>query len=234
MARRCLACLHARVAELNARLRAPQRPMIITLAEEFGLHRDAIARHLAHHLSGAEPVAAGASEPAVVAEEVVAADDIASDADQEEEPVDERVHPNRRVRAGKRTLRTPAKQRFLEAYAQSGNLSQSARSAGVSRDTIYTWQETDTKFVVAFNQAEIEAVEALEAEARERATRGGRLVREVYRGGRLIERVVEYRPSDAVLVKLLQALRPEKYGDKLTLTQTNIVKSVATEAWESI
>jgi hypothetical protein len=59
------------------------------------------------------------------------------------------------------------------------------------------------------NQAETEAVEALEAEARERATRGGKLVPEVFRGDALVERIVEYRPSDTVLVRLLQALRPE-------------------------
>jgi hypothetical protein len=59
-------------------------------------------------------------------------------------------------------------------------------------------------------------------------------VREVYRGDQLIERIVEYRPSDAVLVKLLQALRPDKYGDKLAVTQTQIVKTMDSAAWDAV
>jgi hypothetical protein len=59
-------------------------------------------------------------------------------------------------------------------------------------------------------------------------------VREVYRGDQLVERVVEYRPSDTVLVKLLQALKPEKYGDKLAVTQTTLVKTLDQVAWEAV
>jgi hypothetical protein len=93
---------------------------------------------------------------------------------------------------------------------------------------VFSWQEHDEQFAQAFHEAETEAVEALEAEARERATTGSKLVREVYRGDRLIERIVEYRPSDAVLVKLLQALRPEKYRDRSEVSVTQpIVKVVA-------
>jgi hypothetical protein len=125
------------------------------------------------------------------------------------------------------------RQRFLEADARTGNVSQSALEAGIDRRSIYAWQESDKQFVLAMREAESQAIELLEAEARTRATSGSRLVREVWRNDRLIERIAEYRPSDAVLVKLLQALRPEKY-DELAVTQTNIVKSVATEAWESI
>jgi hypothetical protein len=56
----------------------------------------------------------------------------------------------------------------------------------------------------------------------------------VWRGDRLIERVIEYRPSDPVLIKLLQALKPEVYGERLQVTQTQIVKALDHEAWEAI
>src|SRR5262249_34994794 len=112
------------------------------------------------------------------------------------------------------------------------NLSQSALRVGVARKTIYQWQEIDPQFVLAMREAETEAVELLEAEARERATTGSKLVRRVYRNGSLIEEIHEFRPSDAVLVKLLQALRPEKYGDRLT--QTQIVKTMDSAAWDAI
>jgi hypothetical protein len=126
------------------------------------------------------------------------------------------------------------RERFLEAYRQTGNLSQSAAAAEVTRGVVHSWREHDDVFNAAFNQAEIEAVELLEAEARERATKGTRLLRRVIRGGRLIEEVEEWRPSDAMLIKLLQALRPEKYGDKLSVTATTTIKTIDSEAWDAV
>jgi hypothetical protein len=134
------------------------------------------------------------------------------------------------VHANKQT----AKDRFLETYAATGNLSQAVTAAAVTRKTFYRWQEHDEQFVLAFREAEQRALEALEAEARERATKGGKLVREVWRGDVLIERVIEWRPSDPMLIKLLQALAPEKYGEKLQVTQTQIVKALDHEAWEAV
>jgi hypothetical protein len=126
------------------------------------------------------------------------------------------------------------KQVFLEAYAQTGNVSYSAAVAGVGRSQIYRWQEVDDQFVLAMKEAENQAVELLEHEARTRATEGAKIVRRVYRNGVLIEEVVERRPSDAVLVRLLAALKPELYGDKLAITQTQVVKTLDAEAWNSV
>ena len=124
---------------------------------------------------------------------------------------------------------------MIGVHASAGhNLSQSAAAAGVGRTTVFRWREHDEAFNAAFNQAEIEAVELLEAEARERATKGTKLTRRVIRGGRLIEEVEEWRPSDAMLIKLLQALRPDKYGDRLSVTQTTIVKTIDSEAWDAV
>ncbi len=77
-------------------------------------------------------------------------------------------------------------------------------------------------------------MEALENEARTRAVAGSKLVRRVYRHGLLYEEIHEWRPSDTMLTKLLQAARPEKYGDKLTVTQTTVVKAVDADAWAAV
>ena len=126
-----------------------------------------------------------------------------------------------------------AKTNFLEHFAANGHLAWAAAAAGVTRTTVRQWQEHDEQFVLRFNEATNDAVEALEGEARERAVRG-KMVREVWRGDKMVERIVEWRPSDTLLVKLLQALKPEKYGDKLSVTQTTVVKAIDSEAWDSV
>jgi hypothetical protein len=148
------------------------------------------------------------------------------------EPVISKYRVGHRVQKQRRN--GSAREIFLEAYRTSGNLSQSAAAAHVGRGMVYRWREDSDEFNAAFNQAEIEAVELLEAEARERATKGTRLLRRVLRGGRVVEEVEEWRPSDAMLIKLLQALRPEKYGDKLSVTATTTVKTIDSEAWDAV
>jgi hypothetical protein len=141
----------------------------------------------------------------------------------------------RQPRAQQHRANLPStKARFLAAYASSGSVKVAAEAAGVARARIYEWQEHDETFALQFREAENEAIEALESEARARATTGGKLVREVWRGDRLIERIVEYRPSDAVLVKLLQSLKPGVYGEKLAVTQTQIVKTMDNAAWDAV
>src|SRR5262245_50637657 len=124
---------------------------------------------------------------------------------------------------------------FLTSYAAEGDLKAALKAAGgISRVQLRKWQEKDEQFLLRFHQAETEAVAALEAEARTRAVAGSTLVRRVYRHGLLYEAIHEWRPSDAMLTKLLQAHRPEKYGDKVTITQTQVVKAVDADAWHSV
>jgi len=124
---------------------------------------------------------------------------------------------------------------FLTSYAAEGDLKAALKAAGgITRTQLRRWQEQDEQFLLRFHQAEAEAVEALEAEARIRAVAGSKLVRRVYRHGLLYEEIHEWRPSDAMLTKLLQAHKPEKYGDKLTVTQTQVVKAVDADAWNSV
>lgn len=194
------------------------RASILALAAEFAVTRDSLMRHRDRHLSQTVMV----RDP----------DDLAAERDRHTQRGEERRHWMTRAR--RRGVPADVRERFLTEYARTGNLQASAVASGVGRRTVYTWQEHDEQFALAFREAEAEAIEALEAEARERATVGGKLVREVWRGDRLVERVIEYRPSDTVLVKLLQALKPDKYGDKLAVTQTQIVKTIDQQAWDSV
>jgi hypothetical protein len=228
VARRCVVCSHAQVAAINARLRAPDRPSLRALETQLGIDKDALRRHIDSHLSSAvrsDPIPEPEPEP--------------EPPPSPPSPPEPRSDADRIIRFGHRAQRrhsesASAREVFLEVYRISGNLTQSANAAGVTRGVVLRWREHDDTFNAAFNQAEVEAVELLEAEARQRATKGTKLTRRVIRGGRLIEEVEEWRPSDAMLIKLLQALRPEKYGDRLSVTQTTIVKTIDSEAWEAV
>lgn len=85
-----------------------------------------------------------------------------------------------------------ARATFLEELRKTCNVSHSARLAGVGRRTVYNWREADAQFAAAWDDAEEEAVDALELAARERAIDG----------------------SDRMMEILLKAHRPEKYVER--------------------
>ncbi len=73
----------------------------------------------------------------------------------------------------KKRLSTKARQKlFLEAYAEHANVLLAARAAGIHRTTVYKWQEHDTDFAFAFNQAKEDAKDTLRAEIYRRAVEG--------------------------------------------------------------
>ena len=85
------------------------------------------------------------------------------------------------------------KKAFLAAYATSGNITDAAKAAGVTRQAHYEWKRADPDYAADFKRAGIEAVESLEAEARRRALAG----------------------SDTMLIFLLKAVKPKKYRDNV-------------------
>lgn len=92
-----------------------------------------------------------------------------------------------------RTDRARARDIFLEQLRLTCNVSHAARAAGIGRRTAYDWRDADPGFAAAWDEAEEEAIDALELAARERAIDG----------------------SDRMMEILLKAHRPEKYVDKL-------------------
>jgi hypothetical protein len=96
----------------------------------------------------------------------------------------------------------PATQRaiFLETYRATGNVSESAKAAGIGRRTHYDWVESDEVYAAAVEDAKADAIEALELEARKRATRPN-------------------FPSDTLLIFLLKKLDPS-YRDSHKVEHT--------------
>jgi hypothetical protein len=54
------------------------------------------------------------------------------------------------------------KEKFLEAYRESGNVSKSAAAAGYNRQYMYTLRKSDPEFAMAWDQAKLELGDDIE------------------------------------------------------------------------
>ncbi len=115
----------------------------------------------------------------------------------------------------KRTGAPPASQRFkwvpdfLERLRDTCNVRDSCHAAGINRATAYAHKKRDAGFREAWEWAIEDGVDTLEFVARQRATRAD-------------------GPSDVLLIFLLKAHRPEKFGDRVRMEVT--VEDVRAEA----
>lgn len=98
--------------------------------------------------------------------------------------------------------------RLLEALRRTGSVRLAAREAGVAPDAVARQERRRPALRRAVAEAIAEAVDALEAEARRRAVEG--VARPVYYAGQECGEVRHY--SDALLLALLRACRPERFG----------------------
>lgn len=85
------------------------------------------------------------------------------------------------------------KKAFLAVYSQTGNVSHSADAVGMHRNTHYRWLRTDEDYVAAYEAAQFEVGDTLEAEAIRRAKEN----------------------SDTLLIFLLKGFKPEKYKERV-------------------
>ena len=102
------------------------------------------------------------------------------------------------------------KARFLDEFRQCGNITAAVRTVGLARGSVYRWCKADQQFAEAFADAMEEAIELLEWEARRRAM--GEVQLPVYHDGEVVGHMPRY--SDALLMFLLRAHRPEKYRER--------------------
>lgn len=106
------------------------------------------------------------------------------------------------------------KARYLDMLRKTGNKSVSARAIGFAPGTIAKHRMEDAAFDADVIEALDEAADALEAEARRRATEG--VIRTKWVGpaetGREID---EYQYSDALLIRLLEANKPQKFASRV-------------------
>ena len=91
---------------------------------------------------------------------------------------------------------------FLDAFAQSGMVSEACRSVGIDRSTAYKTRQRDEAFALAWADVEERSTEELEREAKRRAVDG----------------------SDTLMIFLLKARRPEKYRENVKIEHAGTIK----------
>jgi len=114
------------------------------------------------------------------------------------------------VRKGEETF-TDGQRAFLECYREMGVIKRACEVAGVGRSSHYEWMEANPEYQRAFESAQEDAADSLEAEVYRRAVKGVKKSVGWYKGvpgGH----VREY--SDILLMFQLKALRPEKYRER--------------------
>jgi hypothetical protein len=99
---------------------------------------------------------------------------------------------------------------FFAALASSCNVTQSAVSVGISRRRVHQLRCSDKEFAKRFEDAIDQGTDALEAEARRRAKDG--FTRPIFYQGKKVGDERLY--SDALMITLLKAHRPEKFREK--------------------
>lgn len=124
--------------------------------------------------------------------------------------------PKQRRLSPRTTLKQ--KRRFLETYAKLGNATATAEETGISRDRHKYWLKMSSSYREAFEQADDQATERLEQEARRRALEGREEA--VYWNGNQIGTVRKY--SDVLLIFLLKAKKPDVYREIRTSTTANV------------
>lgn len=126
---------------------------------------------------------------------------------------------------------------MLLALAETANIRESCRIAGVDRSSFYDRRNNDPAFAGAVTRAMDDAIDSLELEARRRAREGVRRVRfhqgqpilvPVYspdgsvakdtEGKEIRVPYVEHEYSDTLMIFLLKAHRPDKYRDRHEVT----------------
>lgn len=113
----------------------------------------------------------------------------------------------KRLSAGVR-VSAARRRRFLEKLADTANVTQAAREAGLERSAVYRLRARSDSFRAAWDDAMNQALDELEAVLLERATHG--VEKAVFYGGKPCGSVRHY--SDALGMFILKARRPGTYA----------------------
>lgn len=110
-----------------------------------------------------------------------------------------------------RTIRTEEnRDAFITALTKHGNVTWACEQCGLSRVAVYAWRHDDEDFKDAWEAALEVGCDGLEDEALRRGAEGWD--EPVFFQGQ--ECGVIRRYSDALLIRMLQARRPEKFKDR--------------------
>jgi hypothetical protein len=116
--------------------------------------------------------------------------------------------------AGERRIKQRRRQRFLAALAEHGCVTWAARAAGYARQYVYELRAAEPTFAQAWDDAREEAADHLEHEAWRRALVGVEVP--MVHQGVVVGTYKRY--SDALLMVLLAAMRPERYGKQASVS----------------
>jgi hypothetical protein len=111
--------------------------------------------------------------------------------------------------------------RFINSLRRLGNVSRACKAGGVGRETVYAHRKADEAFSARWADALEESADWLEREAWRRAVKG--LDKPVFQQGRRVGTVREY--SDALLVQLLKANRPEKFRENAKIEHAGLIRT---------
>jgi hypothetical protein len=108
-------------------------------------------------------------------------------------------------------------ERFLKALAETGIVSVAVEIAATSRTRVYELRKRSPGFAAGWEEAEERAADALEAEAWRRAVVG--VQESLVSGGKVVrdddgQPIAIRRYSDALMLALLKARRPDKFKDR--------------------
>ena len=114
---------------------------------------------------------------------------------------------------------TPAvAERFCQTLAETGRIDKASDSIGVTRKTIYDWRAKFPVFATAMDEARKIATGILEDEAWRRAHDG--VIEVIYHRDRAVGEVRKY--SDRLLLMLLKANDPAKYGESFQASDLSV------------
>lgn len=116
-----------------------------------------------------------------------------NDTTDETQPVIDQEQDSNGTSSGRQIVASK-KRAFLAAYAQTGNISYAAEAVGMHRNTHYRWLREDEDYVAAYEAAQFEVGDTLEAEAIRRAKEN----------------------SDTLLIFLLKGFKPDKYKERIS------------------
>lgn len=114
---------------------------------------------------------------------------------------------------------------FLEAFAKTGIISKAAEIVGVSRMTVWRRRSSSEAFAKAFEDAQEQAADTLEAEAWRRAHDG--VDEPQFYKGDVCGHVRKY--SDNLMMFMLKGMRPEKYRERFTLAPADLDRLIERE-----
>ena len=117
---------------------------------------------------------------------------------------------------------------FLRTLAATGNITGSARAAGVDRETAYEHKRNDEAFAAAWVSALESCIDDLEESGIHRAKDGMERMRFGKNGAHIDPRTgkpyVEFEYSDTLWLAIMKAHRPQLYRERLEVENTTTVQ----------